>query len=197
MISSMSMPAGVRRYTVQEYLDLEEKAEERHELWDGEVLAMSGGTHRHGLVSSNIHGTLWQRLRGKPCRPLESSNRIRTSPGRYVYPDASVVCGKPIFDPDDPKQTTIINPTLVIEVLSPSTESYDRGKKFDAYQMIETLKEYVLIDPSKPYIQTFNRQADNSWRLDKVEGMDATLQVRSLGLDIPLAEVFADVTFET
>ena len=165
----MTMPAEKTRFTVAEYLAREEVAQERHEFWDGEILAMSGGTHRHGLVTSNIHIALGMRLRGKPCRPLESSNRVRTTAGSYVYPDTSVVCGKPIFDPNDPKQTTITNPSVVVEVLSPSTESYDRGKKFDAYQAIETLKEYVLIDPAQPSIQTFNRQADGSWRLDKFE----------------------------
>jgi Uma2 family endonuclease len=193
----MTLPLEKRHYTVAEYLQMEEKAIDKHEYWEGEILAMSGGTYRHGTVSTNCLIALGIRLRGKPCRPLDANMRVRTSAGRYVYPDAQIVCGGPIFDPEDKNQTTITNPSVVIEVLSPSTEDYDRVRKSDAYMLIESLKEYVLIDPRQPLAQTYNRQEDGSWRLDRYIDLNGTLKLRSLGLEIPMTEVYADVEFTT
>ena len=132
----MGLPAEKRKYTTQEYLEMEEKAVERHEFHDGEILMMSGGTLRHSRIVMNTGATLHALLKGKPCFALDSNMRVRISDRwHYVYPDISVVCGTPIFDPDDPKKTTIINPRVVIEVLSESTESYDRGGKFDGLRV--------------------------------------------------------------
>jgi Uma2 family endonuclease len=192
----MALPREKRLFTLIEYLELEQQSVDRHEFWDGEILAMSGGTVRHGMVISNFNGLLWNRLQGKPCRPFESSTRVRIAAGQYVYPDAQVVCGKPIFDPADTHLTTIINPRMIIEVLSPSTESYDRGKKFEAYRQIDTLMEFVLVDPDRIQVQTFNRQQDSSWRLDTYAGPDAVVILRSLELHIPMSEIYQDVTFE-
>lgn len=192
----MSMPAEQHRHTVAEYLQLEEKASDRHEYWDGEILAMSGGTYAHAKVSTNIVVALGLRLRGQRCSPLDANMRVRTSVGRYVYPDAQILCGPPVFDPQDTKQTTIINPTVIFEVLSPSTEDYDRVRKFDAYMLVESLKEYVLVDPRAALIQTYNRQEDGSWRLDRYTDQQSILKLRSVGLEIPMTEIYAGVEFE-
>lgn len=193
----MTQPAEQRRHTVAEYLAMEEQATDRHEFWDGEILAMSGGTRRHGTVSTNLVGALCQLLRGKPCRPFDANMRIRTAAGRYVYPDAQIVCGKPLFDPEDKNETSITNPTVVFEVLSPSTEVYDRVRKFDAYMLVQSLKEYVLIDPRESLAQTYNRQDDGSWRMDRYTDLSSTLKLRSIGIDIPLASLYVDVDFSS
>lgn len=191
----MTMPAEKRRYSVAEYLQMEEKALDKHEYWDGEILAMSGGSYRHGRVSTNLVIALGIRLRGKPCQPLDANMRVRTTINRYVYPDAQIICGKPKFDPEDSNQTTVINPTIVFEVLSPSTEDYDRVRKFDAYMLIESLKEYVLVDPRLPLVQIYYRQEDGSWRLDRYTDLKADVKLRAVGLDIPMAEIYSDVDF--
>jgi Uma2 family endonuclease len=136
----MGVPAERRRYTIQEYLQHEEKAIDRHEFHDGEILAMSGGTYGHSRINTQLIRSLGNKLEGKRCQPLDSNMRVRI-PRRanYIYPDISVVCGQPQFDPDDPKKTTIINPKLIVEVLSESTEAYSRGAKFDLYQQIPAL----------------------------------------------------------
>src|ERR1700733_8214968 len=126
-INNMGLPAEKRGHTIAQYLQLEEKALERHEFHDGEILAMSGGTYRHSRINAQLMFALGSRLQGKSCHPLDSNMRVRI-PGqqKYVYPDISVVCGAPEFDADDPKQTTIVNPRLIVEILSDSMDSYDR-----------------------------------------------------------------------
>lgn len=193
----MALPAETQRTTLQAYLDLEETSDVRHEFHDGEVLAMSGGTYRHSLITANVVGELRQRLKGRPCRALESNMRVATrSTRRYVYPDASVVCGGPEFDPDDPRETTVVNPALIVEVLSESTEAYDRGEKFNHYRRIPALNEYVLAAQDRPLVESFLRQQDGTWSLATFEGADATAELRSLKLSIPLAEIYAGVEFD-
>src|SRR4051812_38328840 len=163
----MSMPAVKRRYSIAEYLEFEEKAEIRHEFHDGEILAMSGGTYRHSRINTNSMIALGNLLKGNPCHPLDSNMRVRIpSLMSYVYPDISVVCEEPQFDADDPKMTTIINPRVVIEVLSESTEAYDRGTKFDLYRQLPSLEEYVLISQQTPLVETYQRQPKGAWLLN-------------------------------
>jgi Uma2 family endonuclease len=155
MIAFMGLPAEKRRYTIAEYLEMEEKAVDRHEFHDGEILAMSGGTYAHSRISTNLTIMIGNLLDGHPCHPLGSDMRVRI-PGQrdYIYPDISVICGEPQFDPDDPKKTTVINPRVVIEVLPESTESYDRGAKFELYRQIPSLDEYVLVSQLQPQVET-------------------------------------------
>ena len=162
----MEMPVEKHHYTIAEYLDLEEKSVGKNEFHDGEILAMAGGSYSHSLVAMNLIGELRNRLRGSPCRPLESNMRVRIGKRlNYVYPDSSIVCGKPQFDPDDRKQTTIINPRVIFEVLSESTELYDRREKFALYRDVESMEEYVLISQSKALIEVFSRQKDGAWQI--------------------------------
>lgn len=193
---SEAVKQSKRRYTVAEYLAMEETALERHEYHDGAILAMSGGTYAHGSISTNLIGALWQRLRGKPCQPKGSDVRVRWGVGaRYVYPDVSIVCGEPIFDPDDTQPRSILNPRTVIEVLSDSTKAYDRGDKFEGYRTIASLQEYVIVAQDRPLVETFNRQADGSWRLDTYGGLDAAAQFRSMDLELPLSEIYLGIVF--
>lgn len=193
----MALPATKARVSPQEYLRLEEAAEIKHEYHAGEVLAMSGGSYRHSRITANAIRELGGLLKGSPCFVLESNMRLRlASVDRYVYPDLSVVCGKPQFDPLDENQTTIINPKVIIEVLSASTAAYDRGDKFEAYQSLKSFEEYILIFQDRPRIETFTRQSGSTWLMDAVAGIDAAAKIRSLQIDLPLAEIYAGIDFE-
>jgi Uma2 family endonuclease len=193
----MTVPVEKRRYTISEYLALEEKATDRHEFHDGEILAMSGGTYRHSRTNTNLLVALGTRLRGTPCEPLDSNMRVRITGRRsYLYPDISIVCGGPQFDIDDPKQTTITNPRIVVEVLSDSTELYDRGAKFSLYREIPTLQQYVLVSQHEPLVETYLRQAEGAWLLNPIKGMASSLLLPSVNLGVPLAEIYAGVEFE-
>ena len=180
--------------TLAEYLAFEETSEERHEYHDGEVYAMSGGTFNHARVCTNLSAMLVPRLKGTGCQNLDSNMRVATAETRrFVYPDQSIVCGPPQFHEEDPNRTTIVNPRVIFEVLSPSTEGYDRGDKFNHYRRIESLEEVILIGREKPAAQGFWRQDDGTWSLAAWEGADVAVQVRCLGLELPLGELFAGV----
>ncbi len=191
------LPTEVHRhYTVAEYLAFEHEATERHEYRDGEIISMAGGSPQHSLIIANVIGGLHGRLKGKPCRVFESNLRVRSArDARYVYPDVSVVCNEARFDPADDKKTTIINPRVIVEVLSPSTEASDRGEKFQRYIMVDGFEEYVLVAQNQARIETFLRQPDGTWSLAFFEGMQAVARIRSLGVDLPLADIYAGVEF--
>jgi Uma2 family endonuclease len=193
----MGLTAEKQRHTIAEYLRQEEQASQRHEFHEGEILAMAGGTYRHSAIVANLLRSLGNRLDGKPCRPLDSNMRVRI-PTRaiYLYPDVTVVCGPPQFDADDPKQTTLTNPRLVVEVLSETTESYDRGQKFEFYRDIPSLTEYVLVSQDQASVETFFRQEDGGWAFHPWKGLAAVAALRSLAINLPLAEVYAAVEFE-
>jgi Uma2 family endonuclease len=193
----MTVPVEKRRYTIAEYLAMEEKATDRHEFHDGEILAMSGGTYRHSRTNTNLLVALGTRLRGTPCEPLDSNMRVRITGRRsYLYPDISIVCGGPQFDIDDPKQTTITNPRIVVEVLSDSTELYDRGAKFSLYREIPSLQQYVLVSQHEPLVETYLRQAEGAWLLNPIKGIASSLLLPSVNLGIPLTEIYVGVEFE-
>ena len=185
------------RHTVAEYLRLEESSVEKHEYRDGEMLSMAGGTPRHSLIISNVVGEGRNALKGKPCRMYESNLRVRIPRSLlYTYPDATIVCGPLQFDPNDVNRMTIINPKVLIEVISTGTESYDRGEKFDRYRTLESLEEYILVNQAQPSVQSFLRQPDGTWSFAWFDGLEAVMRVRSVGIDLPLAEVYAGVDFE-
>jgi Uma2 family endonuclease len=133
-------------------------------------------------------------LRGTPCRPYNSDQRIRIpANGLSTYPDVSVVCGE--FQLDAQDREAIVNPRVIFEVLSKSTESYDRGKKFDLYRQLESLREYILVAQDEPHVERFVRQEDGSWLLNVYKGLDAVLELPTLACALPLAEIYEDVTF--
>ena len=194
----MALPLQKHRYTVAEYIALEEASDIRHEFHDGEILAMAGGSFEHSIISANIVGELRSALKGKPFRVAESNLRVRTSPrGRYVYPDASVFCGPPQFDPDDTRHLTILNPRVVIEVLSPSTEAYDRGDKFAKYREIESFEEYILISQDRPNVESILRQGGDAWSFRTYSEMESAAVIRSLQIEIPLSEIYAGIEWPT
>jgi Uma2 family endonuclease len=191
----MAIPKTVRHLTEAEYLAIERAAEFKSEFFDGEMFAMAGGSPMHSLIATNLASEVRTRLRGRPCVPFNSDLRLKImATGLHTYPDLSVVCGPLEFA--DQEEDTIINPTLLAEVLSDSTEGYDRGKKFEHYRQIPTLREYLLVSQKEPRIEQFVRGDDGEWRLREAAGMEAEIQLPSLQITLPLAEVFAQVKFE-
>lgn len=192
----MGLPVEKRRFTVAEYLEMELHAAERHEYHYGEILAMSGGSDTHSFIIANVIREFGNKLKGMPCSVAEGNLRVRNRrEARYVYPDASVICGDREYDREDPNRHTVLNPRVIVEVLSPSTEAYDRGDKFEYYQGIVSLEEYVLIAQDRPSVQSFLRQPDGTWSMMGVNGLNQHLPLRSLGVEILLAEIFYRVQF--
>lgn len=194
----MTMPAQKldRRMTYAEYVAFEQTARERHEFIDGEVLAMSGGTYDHSGIKTSLTALLRARLGGTGCRVRDSDMRVGLADHRRTaYPDASIVCGPPSFDPQGPRQTTLLNPRVIFEVLSDSTERYDRTDKFNFYLTIPSLDEYLLIAHHRPRVEGYLRQGDGTWSMAVWDGVEATARVRCLNIDLPLAELYEGVMF--
>jgi Uma2 family endonuclease len=179
------------RYTVEEYLAMELASREKHEYFEGEVFATTGASFSHTVVAGNVSGELRLQLKGKPCRVAFSDLRVRTgTSGLFTYPDVVVVCGQPKLDqPGD----TLTNPAVIIEVLSESTEAYDRGRKFELYQAIESLTDYLLVAQDTPRIEHYRRQAGRQWLYTLASGIDASVAIASIGCELKLAEVYEKV----
>lgn len=182
------------RFTISEYLAMERDSRDKHEYRDGQVLMMAGGSADHSLIAANVLRLIGNALVGKPCHVYESNLRVRIARKvLYTYPDATVICGQRQHDPSDPSGQTIANPRLIVEVLSESTEGYDRGDKFRWYQEIESLQEYVLVSQNISRVETFLRQDGASWLLRFFEGHDAAARLESIDVELPLREVYAGV----
>ena len=166
----MGLPRRVPAYSAAEYLRLERAATYRSEFYRGEIFAMAGGSPKHSRLKTNVLTELNNQLKGKPCVPFDSDLRIKCPTGLYTYPDASVICGE--LEVDDEHKDTVLNPTLIVEVLSKITEAYDRGKKFDHYRTIPSLREYLLVSQDEPMVQRFLRNDDGTWTMTAVSGMD-------------------------
>ena len=194
----MTLPQPIQLLTPEQYLRRENDSSVRHEYYRGEVFAMAGGSPDHSLITANVSGELRSRLKGTPCRVYESNLRVRVPRTTlYTYPDVTVLCGERQFDPLDVKKETVVNPALIVEVLSESTDSWDRGGKFQNYRQIESLREYVLVSSDKPLVETFLRQADGTWIYQAAAGPEATASLKSLGVQLPLAEAYAGAEFPT
>lgn len=177
-----------------EYLAFERQSREKHEFYLGEIFAMSGASRKHNLISGNLFGELRERLKDRLGEAYVGDMRVRVKPnGLYTYPDVVVGCGEPEFLDSD--VDTLLNPTLLIEVLSDSTEKNDRGTKFKQYRQIPSLREYILVSQDEPSIEHFARRGDTYWELTETAGLDSQLVLSSLGCQIPLAEVYSKVDF--
>lgn len=182
------------RLTPAQYLEAERSAEFRHEYYDGQIYAMSGGSFHHFQIIANITAELHARLKKRPCAVGSSDLRLRVSPeGLYTYPDVIVICGEPRFADD--RRDTLLNPTLIVEVLSPSTEAYDRGFKSAQYRTVESLEEYALVSQAEPRVEVFRRQPGGHWLLSEAIGIEAVCHFESLDCAVPLSEIYAKVTF--
>ena len=178
-----------------EYLDWEEDQQGRHEYFYGRIYAMTGGSLEHVTVIQNLAACLGNRLRGGKCRAFTSEMRVKVdATGLYTYPDATVVCGEMQLDRRT-KSVTLLNPTLIVEVLSPSTEAYDRGEKFAHYRRVASLTDYILISTTSAQVEHFLRQPDGVWLLTVRSGLEANLEIKALGIDLPFTEIYEYVEF--
>jgi Uma2 family endonuclease len=182
------------KLTASEYLEIERRATFKSEFFNGKIFAMAGASREHNRVKENLVGELFTRLKGGPCQTYSSDQRVMIeATGLYTYPDIVILCGPGTYDPAD--RDTLTNPTAIIEVLSPSTERYDRGAKFRNYQQIPSLIEYVLVAQDEAVCERYVRQADTSWALVSFVELAATLAFTSVPAHIPLTDVYSGVTF--
>jgi Uma2 family endonuclease len=199
----MSLPLEpTRRYTVEEYLELEGNSpQEKYEYREGlivnmrEALAMAGAAPVHVLIATNVAVALSNRLQGGPCRGYVNDLRVRIPrKALYTYPDTTVVCGKENFDQHPTAGATLTNPRLIVEVLSPSTELYDRGDTFALYREIPSLAEYVLVAQSQPRVETYFRH-DGGWAFHPYDGRTSAVKLLSLNIELPMGEIYTGVEF--
>ena len=180
--------------TAAEYLAIERAAETKSEFFDGEMFAMAGTTKNHARIVMNLSRELSARLKGRRCEPFATDLRVKVEAnGIYTYPDLVVVCGEQLFEDD--LLDTLLNPTLIVEVLSETTERYDRVKKFDLYRALPSLLEYILVSQAEPRVEQFLRQPDGGWNLRITTDPTAFVNLTSIGCEIPFAEIYERVEF--
>jgi Uma2 family endonuclease len=179
------------RLTVHDYLTLERRAETRSEYLDGEMFAMAGASHEHNVIVTNLVAALRPQLRSKGCTLYANDMRVRTPTDFLAYPDVIVLCGEKRFD--DPRRDTVLNPTVIFEVLSESTQEYDRGTKIAHYREIPALAEILLIAQDRPHVEHYLRQAADRWLLTEVHDLPHTLDLSSVGCKLALVDVYEEV----
>lgn len=179
----------------QEYLSSERQADHKSEYLNGEVFAMSGASARHALIVTNVVRELGTQFKNRDCRVFSSDLRVKASvTGLYTYPDVVAVCGPLSFD--DEQKDTLLNPTLLVEVLSESTKDYDRGGKFEHYRSVESLKEYVLIAQDRQHLEHYVRQSEGRWLLEETNHPGDVVALPSIGCTLALAEVYDKVELQ-
>lgn len=190
-------------FTVAEYLTFERAARERHEYLDGVIYAMAGESEAHADISMNLSGLLYQALRGTSCRARSKDTKVRSGPdspesrsGLYSYPDLVVFCGEPLYH--DTVRDVLLNPRVIVEILSPSTQAFDCLVKRERYQTwLPTLQEYVLVAQDRPHIEHWSKQPDRRWLVEEVKGIGATLVLESLGVHLALVDIYDRILFPT
>ena len=190
----MSVAESNKRLSEAAFLQFERHAEGKSEFFEGEVFAMAGGTRTHSLIAANLTRELGNLLKGRPCFTYNADLRVKVeATGLLTYPDVSVACEPQRFL--DAEEDTLLNPILIGEVLSDSTEAYDRGKKFAHYRLISSLRHFLLVSQKEPRAELFSHAGGEEWRLREAGGLDATLDLPALEITIALSEVFAQVEF--
>ncbi|BAZ02366.1 hypothetical protein NIES37_63780 [Tolypothrix tenuis PCC 7101] len=183
-----------RRYTLDEYRTIEEKAEGRSEYRDGEIIPMPGGTLKHSRISGNIFAFLKSLLRDTQFEPINSDLRLWIPEYRRgVYPDVMLFDGEPQLN--DGRLDEVLNPLVIVEVLSPSTADYDRQNKFRIYRSIVSFSEYLLVEQDEPFIERYSKQTQG-WLLSEFNGLEVSVSLDSVGIELPMAEIYRGVTFE-
>jgi len=176
-------------YTIEEYLEMERASDVKHEYYQGEIFAMAGADHRHNIIFSNIFGELFAQLKNTSCRPYGSDMRMYIPENTlFTYPDISIYCGDPTTTDID--ENTVIQPTIIIEILSKSTRDYDRGTKFSLYRDIPTLKEYMLIDTEKISVEFFRINNNNQWELQEYKSLQETVHLPTVGISVSMQEIY-------
>jgi Uma2 family endonuclease len=188
------MPAQhqIAYMTPEEYLAREREAEYKSEYFDGEVFAMSGASPEHNQIVTNIVGELYAKFKKRPCRVYANDIRVKvSSTGLYTYPDVVAMCNKPSFD--DEQKDTLLNPTVIIEVLSDSTANYDRGNKFKHYRTLDSLVEYILIAQDECHIEHYVRQANHQWLLLETNDLQETIELPAINCHLALSDIYDKV----
>ena len=183
---------AIQYVTREDYFAFEETSEEKHEFFRGEIFAMAGGTFNHSAIALNVATNLKIKLCNKPCRPTNSDMKIETPKGLITYPDAAVFCGKPELTSN---QCALLNPVVIIEVLSPSTRRYDQSDKFMLYRSIETFKDYILIDSEKVHVQHFRKTEQNEWILHEYFELKDEVYLASIQENLSLSEIYENIVF--
>ena len=185
-------PQPNTRLAPEDYLEIERRATHKSEYFDGEVFAMSGGAEQHNLITVNVSSSLHSQLRATACAVYSSDQRVKvTATGLYTYSDITVVCGDAVFD--DKQQDTLLNPTVIVEVVSKSTGGYDRNEKFAHYRRIESLAEYLLIAQARHHVEHYVRQPSGDWLLSETDSLQANVFLPSIRCTIALADVYEKV----
>lgn len=179
-------------YTIEEYREREYESDIRHEYYAGQIFAMAGGTPAHSQIGANVLIALGIQLRGGGCRVFNSDLRVNANTYE-LYPDVTVVCGEPQFT--GRRADALTNPTLIVEVLSSSTEAYDRSEKFDVYSLCSSVQEYLLVAQDRARVERFLRQPDGTWNFTLAQGLEGTLPLESIGCELHLSEVYENITF--
>jgi Uma2 family endonuclease len=180
---------GKQKLSIEEYLEMENASSEKHEYYKGEVFAISGAKVTHNIITKNLLTCLTIKLKGKPCQPFGSDQRIHIEANTlFTYPDISIICGDIITRNND--DYNVLNPNVLIEVLSPSTKNYDRGEKFKLYRGIPTLKEYVLVDSEGVHIEIFRFNANHHWELEEYNKNAESILIQSVNTYLSLAEIY-------
>jgi Uma2 family endonuclease len=179
--------------TPEEYLAIEREAECKSDYWNGEMFAMAGAQEAHNAIGINISGLLWMQLRSRSCKNYANDMRVRTASSLYTYPDGVVVCGERRFL--DERHDTLLNPNLIVEVLSPSTERYDRGLKFEQYRRIESLREYLMLASDRIHAELFTKRPSGEWALSEWSAPEDVVPLESCDCRLKLADVYEKVEF--
>lgn len=196
MENEVKEPAPKYNYVSPEaYLAMERASQEKHEYFKGKVFAMSGSSWKHNVIVKNINTLVLPFLKGKPCDMFGSDLRIHIPENSlYTYPDFSIICGKP--ETTDEEKDTILKPAAIIEILSKSTRDYDRGTKFSLYREIKTLKEYILVDSTRIFVELFRKQEDENWLLSEFKQLTDSFVISTIGLPLQLKDVYEDVSID-
>ena len=185
-----------RKYSVEEYIDLDKNSEGRYEYFDGVVVELSGASLSHNRIVSNLSGNLRNELEGRDCEVLPADMRLKVPAAfPYRYPDVVVVCGEPVIE-ETQGLDLLVNPLLIIEVLSPTTEAYDRGLKFSAYQTIASFHEYLLVAQDRLHVVQYVRQPNDKWLRSEVTGLDGELTLETINCTLTLRDIYQRVTFQ-
>jgi Uma2 family endonuclease len=181
----------IKMYSEKEYLELEREAEYKSEYYQGEIFAMAGASPNHNRIMANLSGEIYMALKGRSCQNFSSDMRLHIPQnGLYTYPDVIIVCGKPEFSEDD--KNTLINPSVIIEVLCKSTSTYDRGDKFRLYRSISTLTEYILVDSLSISIEAFRKNEDGSWVLNaEINKIEEQITLTTIHVQLELKDIYA------
>ncbi len=189
-----AVPPIRRKFTAEEYLTIEREADYKSEFIEGDIYAMSGASPTHNLISFNLNGIVFSQLRGTPCFGLSNDMKIRVGDqGLYAYPDMTIVCGEMQFR--DAKQDVLLNPVVIAEVLSPSTEQYDRTTKLGYYKQLDSLQDYMLISQDTPRIDHFQRGDKGIWMPKSAVGLDSAIALYGAAVTLKLADVYDRISF--